>query len=182
MKKKNVKYIGSAVAVALLAAGAPVVVPMVIPDSNITVSADGIDYNPPADLPITKFLSDFMNQFEDQYVSNDDVFVAALNQKIDYYNEWGILYSYFDPKNPAHMRDLQSDPAVDYLKSSLPDKQDSDPLQNGDNYYYRDVLGSLTLTDGNGQPIVLHSIDDYRTVVDEFKNNKIAFPITVDIN
>ena len=180
--KKNVKYIGSAVAVALLAAGAPVVVPMIIPDSNITVSADGIDYNPPADLPITKFLSDFMNQFEDQYVSNDDVFVAALNQKIDYYKNTGLLYSYFDPQNPAHMRDLQSDPAVGYLKSKLPDKIDNDPLQNGDNYYYRDVLGSLTLTDGNDQPIVLHSIDDYRTVVDKFKSNKIVFPITVDIN
>jgi hypothetical protein len=168
--------------VALLAAGAPVVVPMVIPDSNITVSADSIDYNPPADLPITKFVSDFMNQFEDQYVSNDDVFVAALDQKIGYYKSTGLLYSYFDPDNPAHMRDLQNDPAVDYLKSSLPDKQDNDPLQNGNNYYYRDVLGSLTLTDGNGQRIVLNTIDDYNTVVDKFKSNKIVFPITVYIH
>jgi len=176
--KKNVKYIGSAITVALLAAGSPIVIPMMIPTANISVEA-GIDYNPPADLPITKFLTDYMNQFESQYVSNNEVFSALLQQKIDYYDKgWG-LYSYFDPDNPAYMRDLQSDPAVGMLKSKLKDKQDKDPLENGNDYYYRDVLGSFKLTDGNGNQIVLKTIDDYRRVKAEFDDNKITFPITV---
>ncbi|KRK99563.1 hypothetical protein [Companilactobacillus futsaii] len=173
--KKNVKYIGSAIAVALLAAGAPVVISMMVPTSEIVVNADGVDYNPPSDLPITTFLNDFMSQFGDQYVSNSQVFVDALEQKYPYIVEG--KYSYFDPDNPAHVLDLQRDPAVEMLKI----KKNTFPLANGNNDYYRDVLGSLKLTDANQNQIILKSADDYSRVEDEFKNNKIPFPITIEI-
>ena len=173
--KKKVKYIGSAIAVALLAAGAPVVIPMMVPTSEIVVNADGIDYNPPSDLPITTFLNDFMSQFGDQYVSNSKVFVAALEQKYPYIAE--NKYSYFDPDNPAHILDLQRDPAVAMLKV----KNNTFPLANGNNYYYRDVLGSLKLTDANQNRIILKNADDYSKVEDEFRNNEIPFPITIEI-
>ena len=171
--KRNVKYIGGAVAAALLAAGAPVVIPAVIPTANVTVNADGIDYNPP--LSITTFLTDFMDQFSNQYVSNTDVFVAALKQKLRYIKQ--NEYSYFDSTNPAHVLDLQNDPAILMLKS----KPGSFPLENGSNYYYRDVLGSLTLTDGNGNQIMLRNGDDYEKAIQEFTDNEIKFPITVEI-
>ncbi|WP_147007935.1 hypothetical protein, partial [Companilactobacillus mindensis] len=173
--KKNIKYIGSAVAVALLAAGAPVVVPMLMP---VTIVEAGNNYNPPAD-PYTYF-SAFKKQWADQYVSNNKAIVAVLEGKIGWLGNGnlGSGYSYFDPDHPDYFKDFQDDPDVAKLKSF------SDPYTTQDsnlNYYYRDVLGSITVYDGNGKQILLRNNADYNAAIDNFNNDKIDYPLTLRV-
>ena len=69
--KKNVKYIGSAIAVALLAAGSPVIIPMLVPTTVVNAApvddSNPIDYSPTEDAKT--YLQDFKNQFKDIYVA-----------------------------------------------------------------------------------------------------------------
>lgn len=173
--KKNVKYIGSAVAVALLAAGAPVVVPMLMP---VTIVEAGNNYNPPAD-PYTYFTA-FKNQWADQYVSNNKAIVAVLKGKIGWLGNGnpGSGFSYFDPDHPDYFKDFQDDTDVAKLKSF------SDPYATEDtnsNYYYRDVLGSITVYDANGKQILLRNNADYNAAIDNFNEDKIDYPLTLRV-
>lgn len=82
MKKKNVKYIGSAVAVALLAAGSPVVIHSLIP--TIEVKADDTQVDPVKDAAI-KYFTKFKNQYgTTRYASSFKNLAKPLYEIDDY--------------------------------------------------------------------------------------------------
>ena len=154
--KKNVKYIGSAIAVALLAAGAPVVIPMMIPVNIVQARDQPIDDNNTSEQPDSP-LVDKINQFYGQfgkhiYVSGPNSLKDVLNTLST--NDYTENYYYFDPSSPKHIHDLQSDTALAKLKTNpiLGQKENfGDAIfenNNGD-YYYRDVLGYFSFHDAS---------------------------------
>lgn len=180
--KKNVKYISSAVTVALLIAGAPVIVPMLMPTTTVEA------YNAPSYSPYTlenggvsdgkvsTFLTHFMDQFRDQYISSPELLAQVLEKKEDYLPGW----SYFDPGHLTSIFDIQSDPHIKMLKD--PSKLDTDQFESsGGDYYYRDIVGYLQIIDGNGNPLKLTNKADYDAAIKGFRAGTIKFPLSVDI-
>ena len=196
--KKNVKYIGSAIAVALLAAGAPVVIPEIIP-SNIVAAAT---YNPNtlygdiqgdsivnSDDDFTKaYFTTFKNQFENQYVSDYSGLVSVLEGKKDYVPggseaESGHMFSYLDPENPAKFKDFQDDKNIELLnsQSGRAEFDNNFSTEYDSKYYFRDILVSMEVVDGNGNPVKLQNLDDYQTAIGNFEAGSIPFPLTFHV-
>lgn len=176
MKKRNVKYIGSAVAVALLAAGSPVIIHDFIPSTIVQAAIVGdADMTPPVD-PYTYFTA-FKNQFSDQYISGNGPVIDALDGKKDIVDDYP-QFSYFNPDQPTYFKDLQDDTDVQKLMSSLMEYK----TENSDNYYYyRDVLVSIGIYDGDGNQVKLNSDADYNDRIAEFKAGKIKYPLTLRV-
>lgn len=186
--KKNVKYIGSAVAVALLATGSPVVIHNLIPTT--IVQADGASsQNKPVDAngnPVSadKYFAAYKAQFTDQYVSNNEAIDKVLNYGRLLLQIWGedTQYSYFDPVKEAEFQDLQDETNLDILKSNNP--KDKDPYSTKDSnndFYFRDIKTSLELSDGNNDPIPLATIADYDKAISAFKAGSVVFPIHMTV-
>src|SRR5699024_3886693 len=114
MKKKNVKYIGAAVAAALLAAGSPVVVPILIP--TITVQAAGSNLQNPDETP-TQMLTTFKSQFDDRYVASTNSITTTLDNLVTE-GEFGFFYfgTISDLQKSNTIYDIQNDGYLDNLK------------------------------------------------------------------
>ncbi|WP_195701616.1 hypothetical protein [Companilactobacillus futsaii] len=196
--KKNVKYIGSAIAVALLAAGAPVVIPEII-SSGVVAAAT---YNPStlygdiqgdsivnSDDNFTKaYFTAFKNQFENQYVSDSSGLEAVLNSKKDYVPGGSMArpdftFSYLDPENPAKFKDFQDDRSIELLnsRSGRAEFDNNFSTEYDSKYYFRDILVSMEVVDGNGNPVKLQNSDDYQTAIGNFENGSIPFPLTFHV-
>jgi len=111
--KKNVKYIGSAIAVALLAAGSPVIIPMLVPTTVVNAApvddSNPIDYSPTEDAKT--YLQDFKNQFKDIYVASSE----SLAKPLSIFETPGYLslFPYFNASgnggSGAYIFDMQGD-------------------------------------------------------------------------
>lgn len=178
MKKKNVKYIGSAVAVALLAAGSPVIINNLAPTTIVQANADPI-VNPT--LTPTQMLTAFKSQFDDRYVASTSSLTTALTTL----SKYETRYLYFDENSPKHIFDIQNDQALKALKDKdhlKPDNyfQSTDGLQN---YYYRDILGYVTITGaGKTDPEESATGPDIANIAANITSGKVKMPITVTIH
>lgn len=192
--KKNVKYIGSAVAVALLAAGAPVVIDNIVPTANITVKADGQNNSNPDATP-TEMLKMFKSQFDNRYVSDTKSITDPLNSLV---TEGKDGYFYFGPVEDQnaekHLFDLQRDEYLDKLKDTNVTKKITDSIgrneralfRSGKNdYFYYDILGYVTISavDSSGKLQLLDTTtpDALQTISNEIDNGEIQFPLTINI-
>ncbi|WP_334333448.1 hypothetical protein [Companilactobacillus sp. HBUAS59544] len=193
--KKNVKYIGSAVAVALLAAGAPVVIPMLNPTNVVAAETydknmvhgdidNGVIIN--SDDAFTKaYFTAFKNQFANQFVSDSSALITVLKgqQKIvpggSDVDKYGI-FSYFDPDNPAKFKDFQDDGNVKKLKNPVGRDafENSFETEYGNIYYFRDILASIEVVDANGNQVMLRNSTDYDAAIKNLENGSIPFPMT----
>ncbi|MQS97422.1 hypothetical protein [Companilactobacillus halodurans] len=191
---KKTKYIGSAVAVALLVAGAPVIVPMINNPTQIQATAttydpnklygeinDGVVINSDDNFTQAYFTA-FKNQFVNQYISSQTMLDILGGNKDEYekYNH----YSYFDPQNPAEFKDFQDDSFVKLLKS----EQSINPFEkefvteyNDTNYYFHDVLADIKITDANGDQVQLRDVTDYDNAITSFTNGTIPFPLHLTV-
>ncbi|WP_158106609.1 beta strand repeat-containing protein, partial [Companilactobacillus bobalius] len=198
MKKKNIKYIGSAVAVALLAAGSPIIINQVIP--TIVVKAAG-EILPPDKAPASAkdMLTNFRNQFDDRYISSTDSLVAALQNMIN--TDKGTSFFYFNPQNPQYLYDIQNNKGISGLKDrdkvtelgTSPGYFGTSDSWDLTDYYYRDIKGYLSITvDGKNSPETLTHLgtnsndsndpDSLAQLAYEIKNKNIKLPITVGVH
>jgi len=171
--KRNVKYLGSAVAVALLAAGAPVVVPMLMPSTLTEVKADSIT-NPNASA--SEMITEFLKQFDNRYVASSDSVTGPLSTlKTD--SEAKFLY--FDPSKPFHIRDFQNNTQIRGLMDKN-NRLSNDYFVTGGDYYYRDILVYMTIADKNGTNIDISTADKIGEVAE--KINDGSFPLTIGVH
>ncbi|WP_334341624.1 beta strand repeat-containing protein [Companilactobacillus sp. HBUAS56275] len=201
MKKKNIKYIGSAVAAALLAAGSPIIINHVVP--TIVVKAAG-EILPPdkAPAPAKDMLTNFRNQFDDRYISSTDSLVAALQNMIN--TDKGTSFFYFNPQNPQYLYDIQNNKGISGLKDrdkvtelgTSPGYFGTSDSWDLTDYYYRDIKGYLSITvDGKNSPETLTHLgtnsndsndpndpDSLAQLAYEIKNKNIKLPITVGVH
>ncbi|AKP03006.1 hypothetical protein [Companilactobacillus pabuli] len=179
--KKNVKYIGSAIAVALLAAGAPVVIPMMIPTSMVQVKAAGIPN--PNETPL-EMLTKFRNQFDDRYVAGTDSITSPLDDLVGEGN-WGFFYfgplTSDDPSSYQHIFDIQNDEYLTKLKDQNKMQPRSYFHAPGNDWYYYDIHGYLTISSG-GKVLKTTTPDDLSSVSAGIKNGIIRFPLTITIH
>ena len=179
--KKNVKYIGSAIAVALLAAGAPVVIPMMVPTSMIQVKADGIPN--PNETPL-EMLTKFRNQFDDRYVAGTDSLTSSLDALV---GEGRANYFYFgpstsdDPNGYQHIYDIQNDGYLANLKDKNKEQSPTYFHAPGNDWYYYDIHGYLTISSG-GKVLKTTTPDDLSSVSAGIKNGTIRFPLTITVH
>ncbi|KRO00116.1 hypothetical protein [Companilactobacillus kimchiensis] len=101
---KNIKYIGGAVALTLLAT-APVVAPIIGSISTSTVvKADNNGEN--EGLTAEQMVQAFRNQFADRYIASPNSLITVLNDMSTYSdNGW----DYFSAPDKHHLHDMQRD-------------------------------------------------------------------------
>jgi len=190
--KKNVKYIGSAIAVALLAAGSPVIIPMLVPTANIEVEAGNIS-NP--NMSADEMIQNFFGQFNDRYVSSPKTvsdMLKSLKGEGSYDKQ---EYFYFNKNAPVKIFDVQNDGYLTMLKdANHPLSRNYFETPSGSDYYYRDILGYVSISSA-GQTLTIDKPDDLTTIGDGINNAigipnqdgdteapKVAFPLTVTIH
>lgn len=171
---------GSAVALTLLVT-APIVsqtVGTIAFPTNVradTVSDSNTDGT--ADPAVANLLTLFQSQFDNRYISDSSRIVDALDALSDYPL---IMFSYFDPNQPASMHDLQHDPQVRKLMDQS--KLQSDNLFESNEIpksKYPDLYGYFTIKDKDGdyQPMTNH---DQMT---QFTSNiKTMMPIEITVH
>ncbi|GEO58363.1 hypothetical protein [Companilactobacillus bobalius] len=163
---KKIKYVGSAVAAALMVAGAPIIVPTLIPTSIIKAATTN-------NLTPSDMLAAFKNQFDDRYFSSANSVSKPLNSLA---NDYANGYHYFDINNPYHIHDFENNDQI----RSLMDANKQLPASyfyNG-TYLYRDMLVAMTVADKDGNNIDISTGDKLKAL--SLKDSQ--FPLTATIH
>ncbi|WP_334352581.1 hypothetical protein [Companilactobacillus sp. HBUAS56257] len=178
--KKNVKYIGSAVAVALLAAGAPVVIPMIEPVQ--IVQADSVTNDPNYDVKTA--LTRFKSQFGDIYVAGYNSIKLILNTLSGYSAD---KFYYFNPGHPQSIHDIQSDQDLKKIKLNPIEGQNGDfnddifENTNSQVLFNDELLGYITFSDAVSGDIDSSTGDKLKDYANNLNNNEFPIRATVHV-
>ncbi|WP_056967797.1 beta strand repeat-containing protein [Companilactobacillus kimchii] len=185
MKKRNIKYIGSAVAVALLAAGSPIIINQIAPSTVVEAAGQAIT-NP--DLTPTQMLTAFRNQFDDRYVASTDSLTAAL-QNIVKTDQMSTDFFYFSPNKLQHIYDIQNNAGINGLKDQDPSKIQvpyyfgTSPRWQDTDYYYRDIMGYFSIRGaGKDEDEQLSTLQDILDLADRITKGTVKLPIIVGVH
>ena len=184
MKKRNIKYIGSAVAAALLAAGSPIIINQVAPSTVVEAAGQAITN----DLTPTQMLEKFRNQFDDRYVASTDSLTAAL-QNIVKTDQMSTNFFYFSPNKLQHIYDIQNNAGINGLKDQDPSKIQvpyyfgTSPRWQDTDYYYRDIMGYFSIRSaGKDEDEQLSTLQDILDLADRITKGTVKLPITVGVH
>lgn len=188
---KNIKYIGGAIALTLLAT-APVVASTIVADfESVNVKADStkktqqrVDendkssmYNDPNVPGSSEFMIyKFLEQFDDRYVASTSSLTTVLRAIAHNTDHSDINanggYPYFNSEKPQHIYDMQNDAGVSGLKDRNKVEENGtdrgyfhDPSNTNIQYYNNDVFAYMSveyMQDGKWVAAKLDSETDIR--------------------
>lgn len=174
---KKIKYVGSAVAAALMVASAPIIVPMLEPTQEVYAYASPIT-NPY--MTAKEMLEKFKAQFDDRYVSSSQTISSMLDDLVDEGNN-GYYYFSSDPLKANNLFDLQRDDKLGKLKDKEKEQDPEFFQDKNKDYYYYDIHGYVSLSDANGS-LNTDTPSDLKKVEDGINDGSIVFPMKVTIH
>lgn len=176
---KKARYISGAVAVALLTAGSPIIVPMLNPVGVVKADTDIIKGHNVTNesLSPSDMLTAFKSQFDDRYVASSQSITSVLNSLAE---DSENNFNYFDLNNPKYIHDFQNSGQIAMLKDTSKTPIPSSYFYSGsnNNYYYRDMLVAMTIADKDGNNIDISDTDKLKNLT----MNDSEFPLTATIH
>ena len=176
---KKARYISGAVAVALLTAGSPIIVPMLNPVDVVKADTDIIKGHNVTNesLSPSDMLTAFKNQFDNRHVASSQSITSVLNSLAE---DSENNFNYFDLNNPKYIHDFQNSGHIAMLKDTSKTPIPSSYFYSGsnNNYYYRDMLVAMTIADKDGNNIDISDTDKLKNLT----MNDSEFPLTATIH